>query len=118
MGTSWLVGFDPGGFAYRANQGQRKNVPLFLDVVDVGIGGVSPLEVKSVLLQDFVEFFRPGDVSVRPIVQPFAGSGLFGVDPKVTTFPSAVPDLNWASSFLEFYKCGGCVCSHTFCDEF
>ena len=57
MGTSWLVGFDPGGFAYRANQGQRKNVPLFLDAVDVGIAGVAPLEVESVLLKDFVEFF-------------------------------------------------------------
>jgi hypothetical protein len=28
----------------------------FLDVVDVGIGGVVPLEVKSVLLEDSVEF--------------------------------------------------------------
>ncbi len=59
---SWV--FDPGGFAYHANQGQGKNVPLFLDVVDVGIGGVSPLKVKPVLLEDLVEFFRPGDVGV------------------------------------------------------
>ena len=56
MGTSWLVGFDPGGFAYHANQGQGKNVPLFLDVVDVGVSRVVPLEVKSVLLEDMVEF--------------------------------------------------------------
>ena len=57
MGTSWLVGFGPGGFAYHANQGQGKNVPLFLDAVDVGIAGVAPLEVEPVLPKDFVEFF-------------------------------------------------------------
>jgi len=39
------------------SQGQGKNVPLFLDAVDVGIAGVAPLEVESVLLEDFVEFF-------------------------------------------------------------
>ena len=44
------------------SRGQRKNVPLFLHAVDVGIGGVAPLEVQFVLLEDFVEFFGPSDV--------------------------------------------------------
>ena len=61
MGTSWLGVLTLADLLILISQSQRKNVPLFLHAVDVGIGGVAPLEVESVLLKDFVEFFRPGD---------------------------------------------------------
>jgi hypothetical protein len=57
MGTSWLGVLTLADLLILISQGQRKNVPLFLHAVDVGIGGVAPLEVESVLLKDFVEFF-------------------------------------------------------------
>ncbi len=57
MGTSWLGVLTLADLLILISQGQRKNVPLFLHAVDVGIGGVAPLEVKSVLLEDVVEFW-------------------------------------------------------------
>ncbi len=57
IGTSWLVILALADLLILISQSQRKNVPLFLHAVDVGIGGVAPLEVESVLLEDVVEFF-------------------------------------------------------------
>ena len=57
MGTSWLGVLTLADLLILLSQGQGKNVPLFLDAVDVCITGVAPLEVESVLLKDFVEFF-------------------------------------------------------------
>lgn len=57
MGTSWLGVLTLADLLILISQSQRKNVPLFLHAVDVGIGGVAPLEVKSVLLEDVVEFW-------------------------------------------------------------
>ena len=57
MGTSWLGVLTLADLLILISQGQRKNVPLFLHAVDVGIGGVAPLKVESVLLEDVVEFW-------------------------------------------------------------
>ena len=57
MGTSCLRVLTLAYLLILISQSQRKNVPLFLHAVDVGIGGVAPLEVESVLLEDVVEFF-------------------------------------------------------------
>ena len=57
MGTSWLCVLTLADLLILLSRGQRKNVPLFLHAVDVGICGVAPLEVKSVLFEDVVEFW-------------------------------------------------------------
>jgi hypothetical protein len=57
MGTSWLGVLTLTDLLILISQSQRKNFTLFLHAVDVGIAGVAPLEVESVLLKNFVEFF-------------------------------------------------------------
>ena len=57
MGTSWLGVLALADLLILISQSQRKNVPLFLHAVDVGIGGVAPLKVEPVFFEDFVEFF-------------------------------------------------------------